>query len=72
MVAEVTSNEPKSMSCAEVARKLNVHVETVRRWVARGVLAGTKSPFSRRVTVPPDVLDAFVKQRTGASAAAQK
>lgn len=72
MVAEVASAEPKSMSCAEVARKLGLHPETVRRWVARGVLAGTKNPFTRRVTVPPDVLDAFVRQRTGASAATQK
>jgi excisionase family DNA binding protein len=72
MVAEVASGEPKPLTAAQVARELGVHVETVRRWVARGVLAGTKSPFTRRVTVPPDVLDAFVKQRTGASAAAQE
>ena len=56
--------EPKLMDVAHVAKLLNVHERTVRRWLASGELAGLKKG-GKGFLIPKTALVNFLSGETG-------
>ncbi len=72
VLAEARPTSPAStegfIGAAEVARRLDVEADRVRRWVKAGILTATKVPGVRGWKIKPSDLDAFLAgaQSTGA------
>ena len=54
-----TSKKPGTLSPAEVARRLEVHVTTVRRWFDEGRFPGAYQTATRRIRIPQDDLNGW-------------
>lgn len=55
---QTSAAEPQAISTEEAAKRLNLHVETIRRMVRRGELPAVK--VGTRVRVPVSVIDALL------------
>ncbi len=57
----LVANEQEYLTIGEVAKRLRVDPETVRRWLNQKVLPGYQ--FGRQWRVRPDELEKFIEER---------